>query len=103
MSKSDQPKFDNLLLSKTRLGIITALIGGGKMEFTYLRNALKLSDGNLSVQISKLEKAGYLKVEKVFLDRKPRTFCRITVKGQRAVRNLVKKLESLVSPHFPIL
>ena len=101
MIKSNQPKFDNLLLSKTRLGIITALISGSKMEFTYLRNTLNISDGNLSVQINKLEKAGYIKVEKVFLDRKPRTFCRITIKGQRAVRNLVRRLESLVDPKSP--
>ncbi len=97
MNKPDQPKFDELILSKTRLGIISALIGGDKLEFTYLRNALKLSDGNLSVQIRKLEKAGYIKVEKIFIDRKPKTFCKITSKGQKAVKNLISKLENLVN------
>ena len=95
MPKSEKPKFDDLILSKTRLGIISALIGGDKLEFTYLRNVLKLSDGNLSVQIRKLEKAGYIKVKKVFVDRKPKTFCRITSKGQKAVQNLIRKLENL--------
>ena len=97
MPKPEKPKFDELILSKTRLGIISALIGGDKLDFTYLRNALKLSDGNLSVQIRKLEEAGYIKVEKVFVDRKPKTFCKITAKGQRAVRNLINKLEGLVN------
>ena len=97
MPKPEKSKFDELILSKTRLGIISALIGGDKLDFTYLRNALKLSDGNLSVQIRKLEEAGYIKVEKVFVDRKPKTFCKITAKGQRAVRNLIKKLEGLVN------
>ena len=97
MPKSEKPKFDDLILSKTRLGIISALIGGDKLEFTYLRNVLKLSDGNLSVQIRKLEKAGYIKVKKVFVDRKPKTFCRITSKGQKAVQNLIRKLENLVN------
>jgi DNA-binding MarR family transcriptional regulator len=97
MSKADQTEFDELILSKTRLGIISALIGGDKLEFTYLRNALKLSDGNLSVQIRKLEEAGYIKVEKVFIDRKPKTFCKITRKGQKAVKNLISKLENLVN------
>jgi len=96
MSRADQPKFDKLLMSRTRLGIISALIGGDRMEFTYLRDSLGLTDGNLSVQISNLEEAGYIKVEKVFLDRKPRTFCRITGSGQRALKNLVKQLEGLV-------
>jgi DNA-binding MarR family transcriptional regulator len=98
MGKSEQPKFDDLILSKTRLGIIAALIGGDKLDFTYLRNALKLSDGNLSVQIRRLEEAGYIKVKKVFVNRKPKTFCKITRKGQKAVRNLIGKLEALTEP-----
>ena len=97
MSKARQLKFDELILSKTRLGIMSALIGGDKLEFTYLRDALKLSDGNLSVQIRKLQDAGYIKVQKVFVDRKPRTFCKITARGQRAVKDLITKLEKLVS------
>jgi len=97
MRKSEKPKFDELILSKTRLGIISALISGDKLEFTYLRNTLNLSDGNLSVQIRKLEQAGYIKVEKVFVDRKPKTFCKITAKGRKAVKNLIRKLENLVN------
>ena len=97
MSKTDKPKFDELILSKTRLGIISALIGGDKLEFTYLRNTLNLSDGNLSVQIRKLEEAGYIKIEKVFVDRKPKTFCKITSKGQKAVLNLISRLENIVN------
>ena len=96
MGKSGQSKFDELILSKTRLGIISALISGDKLEFTYLRNTLKLSDGNLSVQIRKLEDAGYIKVEKIFIERKPKTFCKITAKGRKAVRELIRKLEGLV-------
>lgn len=97
MSKSEKPKFDELILSKTRLGIIAALMSGDKLDFTYLRNALNLSDGNLSIQIRKLEEAGYIKVEKIFVDRKPKTFCKITRKGQKAVKNLIGKLEALIN------
>ncbi len=96
MNKLDQPDFDELMLSKTRLGIICALISGDKLEFTYLRDTLKLSDGNLSVQISKLEEAGYIKVEKIFVDRKPRTFCKITAKGRNALVRLLKHLKKMV-------
>ena len=96
MSKPEKPEFDELILSKTRLGILSALVSGDKLEFTYLRNALKLSDGNLSVQISKLEEAGYIKVEKIFVDRKPRTFCKITAKGRNALVCLLKHLEKMV-------
>jgi len=97
MSKAAQPDFDKQLMSRTRLGIISALIGGNKMEFTYLRDSIGLTDGNLSVQINNLQEAGYIKVEKVFLDRKPKTFCMISAKGQRALKNLLKQLEDLVN------
>ena len=97
MPKPNQPKFDELILSKTRLGIISALISGDKLDFTYLRNTLNLSDGNLSVQIRKLQEAGYIKVEKIFIKRKPKTFCKITGKGRRAVQNLIRKLENLAN------
>ncbi len=97
MPKPEKLKFDELILSKTRLGIISALVGGDKLEFTYLRNALKLSDGNLSVQIRKLEEASYIKVKKVFVDRKPKTFCKITSRGQKAIKDLIDKLESIAN------
>ena len=67
MSKANSAEFDDLILSRARLGIVSALLGGDELEFTYLRKALELSDGNLSVQICKLEEAGYIKVKKVFV------------------------------------
>ena len=96
MPRPEKPIFDELILSKTRLGIISALIGGDELEFTYLRGALKLSDGNLSVQIRKLEEAGYIKVKKMFIDRKPKTFCKIAPKGRKAITDLVRHLDKLV-------
>jgi len=96
MGKANAPQFDDLILSRARLGIVSALIGGDGLEFTFLRNALKLSDGNLSVQIRKLEEAGYIKVKKVFIERKPKTFCKITPKGRKAMLRLLRHLENLV-------
>jgi len=95
MPKPERPIFDELILSKTRLGIISSLLRGDKLEFTYLRNTLNLSDGNLSVQIRKLEEAGYIKVEKIYVDRKPKTFCKITGKGRKTIQDLIRKLENL--------
>lgn len=97
MRKAKQFRIDELILSKTRLGIISALFSGDTLEFTYLRDILELSDGNLSVQIRKLEQAGFIKVKKVFVGRKPKTFCKITPKGQKAVKDLISKLEKLVN------
>ncbi|MHC4226046.1 MAG: winged helix-turn-helix domain-containing protein [Planctomycetota bacterium] len=97
MRIAKQLRIDELILSKTRLGIISALFSGDTLEFTYLRNILELSDGNLSVQIRKLEQAGFIKVKKVFVDRKPKTFCKITPRGQKAVKDLINRLDKLVS------
>ena len=96
MSKISPTDLDDLLLSRARLGILSALLGGDELEFTRLRDELGVSDGNLSVQLRKLEDAGYIRVEKIFVDRKPKTFCKITAKGQKAVQNLIRGLESLV-------
>ena len=98
MTKANQPELDELILSRSRLGIISALVSGDELEFTYLRDALKLSDGNLSVQIRKLEDAGYIKVKKMFIDRKPKTFCRIAPKGRKSILRLVRHLENLMEP-----
>ncbi|MFC1677729.1 winged helix-turn-helix domain-containing protein [Planctomycetota bacterium] len=96
MNKFNPSKFDELVLSRTRLGILALLIGGDKLDFTYIRKALKLSDGNLSVQIRKLEEAELIKVKKIFIERKPKTFCTITPKGRKAIKGLVAELESIL-------
>ena len=98
MSKAKPIEFDELILSRVRLGLISALISGDELEFTYLRDALTLSDGNLSVQIRKLEEAGYIKVKKMFIDRKPKTFCKIAPKGRKAITQLVKHLDNIIKP-----
>lgn len=90
-------KLEDLLLSRSRLGILSMLIGGDEIEFTYLRDQLGLSDGNLSVQLSKLEEAEYIKIKKSFIDRKPRTRCSITNKGRNAMEGLVKHLEKIIN------
>ena len=97
MNKHNPAKFDDLLLSRARLGIVTALIRGDEMEFTFLRDALGLTDGNLSVQIRKLEDAGYIRIKKVFVERKPKTFCRISAKGRKAVVSMVKHLDNILN------
>ena len=96
MNNFNPSKFDDLVLSRVRLGILALLVNGDEMSFTYLREALKLTDGNLSVQIRKLEEAKHVKVKKTFVDRKPKTFYKITPKGRKAVKSLVEELENLL-------
>ena len=65
-------------------------------EFTFLRDLLGLTDGNLGAHVRKLEEEGYLHVEKVFVERKPRTFIALSNKGRKAFKEHVAALESIL-------
>lgn len=95
------PNLDNTIHQPVRLQIMAALAVLGPKErvnFTYLRDALKTTDGNLGAHLLKLEEAGYLEQEKAFMDRKPRTFIRSTLRGRAAFEEHVAALKSLLEP-----
>lgn len=84
---------DPLLHSELRLAIISILIGVEKADFVYIRKETEATAGNLSVQIDKLQKAGYIEVEKCFRGKMPRTVCRITDTGRKAFASYVETLK----------
>ncbi len=67
-----------------------------QVEFTCLRDLLKATDGNLGAHLAKLEEAGYIRIEKKFIDRKPRTFISATGKGRDAFAGHVAALEAIL-------
>ena len=75
---------DPLLHSELRLAVMSLLVGVESADFVYLRQQTGATAGNLSVQIDKLSKAGYIAVEKSFRGKMPRTVCRITETGREA-------------------
>jgi len=86
-------KLDPLLHSELRLAIMSLLISVNKAEFTYLKEQTESTAGNLSVQLTKLEEAGYIKVEKAFKGKMPQTTCTITKKGITAFEKYVDNLK----------
>ena len=66
----------------TRLRIMMLLSGIEEADFKFLLSALGLTNGNLSVQASKLEEAGYIAVSKSFEGKIPRTRYRLTDLGR---------------------
>lgn len=86
-------KLDPLLHSELRLAIMSLLVTLDKTEFTYLKEQTEATAGNLSVQISKLENAQYIKVEKRFKGKMPQTTCCITKKGREAFEQYVNDLK----------
>jgi DNA-binding MarR family transcriptional regulator len=92
-------ELDPIIHQPTRLRIMAALVSldaNGKADFTFLRDLLDLTDGNLSIHIQKLEEAGYVAVEKVFVGRRPKTWIRATPVGRSTFAAHVDALETLV-------
>ncbi len=67
-------------------------------DFVFLRETTGASAGNLSCQIDKLEKAGYLSVQKTFSGKRPRTICSATPQGRAAFALYVEALKSYTDP-----
>ena len=86
-------KLDPLLHSELRLAIMSILISVEKAEFTFIKERTEATAGNLSVQITKLEEAGYITVEKGFKGKIPQTVCKITKTGIAAFEQYVNDLK----------
>lgn len=92
-------ELDNIVHQPIRLQIMSslaALESGEQVDFVYLRKILKLTDGNLGAHLAKLEEAGYVKIEKTFIARKPRTFINITGKGRDAFNEHIATLKKII-------
>ena len=89
-------ELDPMLHERGRLAIVSALAAVDSLTFTELRDALEMTDGNLSVHLQKLEDRGYVAIDKRFVGRRPQTTCRLTKPGRQAFANYVDHLEAIV-------
>ncbi|MCW5923964.1 MAG: transcriptional regulator [Saprospiraceae bacterium] len=87
-------ELDPLLLSQLRLAIMSYLMVAREADFNLLKEQTDATAGNLSAQISKLQEAGYIEVEKTYRNNYPLTICRITEKGVEAFDAFYKDLKS---------
>ncbi len=87
---------DDVIHSRIRTAIMAVLVSVDEAEFTFIRDKINATDGNLSVHIRKLEEAGYISFTKEFIDRKPVTRYKITEIGRKAFEEYIKKLESII-------
>src|SRR5512135_640350 len=82
-----------------RLRIMAALVAleaGNEVDFTYLRDLLEVTDGNLGAHLRKLEEAGFITVNKTFIERKPRTYVSVTGEGRKVFQEHVAALEAIL-------
>ncbi len=86
---------DRLVHEPARLMIMAHLYVVESGDFTFLSNQTGLTHGNLSSHMSRLEKAGYIEIEKEFVDRKPHTMLRLTPEGRAAFREYRRTIEGV--------
>lgn len=82
-----------LLHSQLRLAIMSLLISVEEADYKFIKEETDASSGNISVQMSKLEEAGYIEVTKSFKDNKPNTSYAITPEGIEAFETYVNTLQ----------
>ena len=97
MSNFDYQQIDDVLHSRIRTAIMAVLVTVEEAEFTFLKEKINATDGNLSVHLRKLEEAGYINVKKIFMERKPVSRYKITAKGHRAFEAYIENLEQLLN------
>jgi len=93
----DYREIDDVIHGRVRLAVMAYLSGAGSADFNELKAKVGGTDGNLSVHLRKLEDAKYVRVEKTFRDRKPRTICHLTEKGRKAWIAYIERLEKLIA------
>ena len=81
--------------TKLRLMIISALATGQK-SFSEIKAVTGATDGNISVQLTNLERLGYITVTKEFAGKKPLTTCRLTEEGLQGFRDYVDMLSNII-------
>jgi len=89
-------ELDRLIHEPARLLIVTILSTVESADFLFLQRETGLTKGNLSAHLSKLEDAGYVKIQKTFKGKLPLTVCKLTAAGTRAVTQYRQQLQSFM-------
>ncbi|MGD2246351.1 MAG: transcriptional regulator [Candidatus Aminicenantes bacterium] len=96
MSHEQILKLDPFIHVPTRLAILSVLITVEEANFTFLKEAIGTTDGNLSVHLTKLETKNFITIKKSFQGKKPQTTCAITEKGRKAFTEYLEHMEQII-------
>ncbi len=88
---------DPVIHSPVRLSIVACLAAADKAEFAFVRDTVEVSDSVLSKQVSTLEEAGYVKVNKGYVGKRPRTWLSLSPAGRRALEAHLAALQVIAS------
>jgi len=90
-------RIDETVHGRVRLGVLAYLSTAGSADFMTLRDVTRATKGNLSSHLSKLEVAGYVRIEKAFVDRKTRTTVHMTPSGEHAFSEYLATIKNLLA------
>lgn len=96
MGLADLGRIDDVIHGRMRLGIMVYLSDADVADFTELKTVLDATQGNLSVHLKTLEKAGYVAIDKSFRDNKPLTRVSITREGRQAFAAYLDAIGALI-------
>ena len=94
-------QLDRVIHEKGRLAIMSMLAATPELSFTEMRDALNMTDGNLTTHIRTLQEAGYLSVTKSFQNNRPLTTCALTPAGRTAFTTYINLLAEIVEQTKP--
>ena len=94
-------QLDRVIHEKGRLAIMSMLAATPELSFTEMRDALNMTDGNITTHIRTLQEAGYLSITKSFQNNRPLTTCSLTAAGQKAFTNYINLLEQIIQQNKP--
>ncbi len=89
-------ELDRLIHEPARLLIVTILSAVESVDFLFLKSETGLTKGNLSAHLSKLEEAGYVKIQKTYKGKLPLTVCKLTKAGQQAFEAYRRQMEDFI-------
>jgi len=91
-------QLDEVIHAPVRFSIMATLAVLDKAEFSLVRDTVEITDSALSKQVSTLEQAGYVKVQKGFVGKRPRTWLALTPAGRTAFIGHLSALREIASP-----
>jgi DNA-binding MarR family transcriptional regulator len=94
-------QIDRVIHEKGRLAIMSMLAASPELSFTEMRDALNMTDGNLTTHVRTLQEAGYVSITKSFQNNRPRTTCALTAAGKRAFTEYINLLEQIIQQNKP--
>jgi len=89
-------ELDRLIHEPARLLLMSNLAIVDEADFVFLSARTHLTAGNISSHMSRLEDAGYVRVEKSFAGKRPRTTYALTPVGRAAFERYRADVETLL-------